>query len=221
MKIILNVTERKPLATLLGEYKNIKPLYLKAPSYGYQIGDFFLTREGNIEGPEDMSQTELDDLLNILAASGYIPERTEFQSTEKPNDTGLTITLPLDNVNVENLTNLLKAKGTLIRQSLQIQDLHFELCEDSIAFSWFSQLPEPDEVKAYTNFIVAICKMSKVQKRISAKEKQIENPRYTFRCFLLRLGFIGDEYKADRKILLQNLQGSSAFKGGAKHDISE
>lgn len=221
MKIILNVTERKPLATLLGEYKNIKPLYLKAPSYGYQIGDFFLTREGDIEGPEDMNQTELDDLLNILAASGYTPERTEFQSTEKSKDTVLTITLPLDKVNVENLTNLLKAKGTLIRQSLQIQDLQFELCEDTISFPWFSQLPEPDEVKAYTNFILAICKMSKVQKRISPKEKQIENPRYAFRCFLLRLGFIGDEYKADRKILLQNLQGSSAFKGGAKHDISE
>ena len=49
MNIILNVTERKPLAALLGEYKNTKPKYLRAPSYGYQIGDLLLTREGNIE----------------------------------------------------------------------------------------------------------------------------------------------------------------------------
>ena len=46
------------------------------------------------------------------------------------------------------------------------------------------------------------------------------------RTWLLRLGFIGEEYKADRKILLKNLTGSSAFKNGAKkkaeHDeISE
>lgn len=56
MNIILNVTERKPLAALLGEYKNTKPKYLRAPSYGYQIGDLLLTREGNIEGPDTMTK---------------------------------------------------------------------------------------------------------------------------------------------------------------------
>ena len=58
--------------------------------------------------------------------------------------------------------------------------------------------------------------MSKEQKRITASEKEVENEKYAFRCFLLRLGFIGTEYKTDRKILLQNLSGSSAFKSGAK-----
>jgi hypothetical protein len=38
------------------------------------------------------------------------------------------------------------------------------------------------------------------------------NEKYTFRCFLLRLGFIGPEYKDERKILLRNLSGSSAYK---------
>ena len=41
-----------------------------------------------------------------------------------------------------------------------------------------------------------------------------ENEKYAFRCFLLRLGFIGEEYKVERKILLKNLTGSSAFKNG-------
>ena len=68
MNIILNESERKPLATLLGEYKNTKPLYLRAPSYGYQIGDLLLTREGNIEGPDTMSQAEFDKLLQMATA---------------------------------------------------------------------------------------------------------------------------------------------------------
>ena len=51
---------------------------------------------------------------------------------------------------------------------------------------------------------------------ITAKPKENENEKYAFRCFLLRLGFIGDEYKTDRKVLLANLDGSSAFKAGAK-----
>ena len=56
--------------------------------------------------------------------------------------------------------------------------------------------------------------MAKNQKRINAKEKELDNEKYAFRCFLLRLGFIGDAYKAERKILLRNLTGSSAFKSG-------
>ena len=60
--------------------------------------------------------------------------------------------------------------------------------------------------------------MSIAQKRISATEKFAENEKYAFRCFLLRLGFIGSEYKEERKILLENLSGSSAFKSGKAGD---
>lgn len=54
--------------------------------------------------------------------------------------------------------------------------------------------------------------MARNQKRITAKERDTNNDKYAFRCFLLRLGFIGAEYKQERKILLRNLTGSSAFK---------
>ena len=63
--------------------------------------------------------------------------------------------------------------------------------------------------------------MSKNQKRVNATEKEVDNEKYAFRCFLLRLGFIGEMYKKERKILLRNLNGSSAFKGGAKDVLSE
>ena len=64
--------------------------------------------------------------------------------------------------------------------------------------------------------------MSRNAKRVTATEKPVDNEKYAFRCFLLRLGFIGSEYKAERKILLKNLSGSSAFKnGGAGHAVSE
>lgn len=45
-----------------------------------------------------------------------------------------------------------------------------------------------------------------------AKEHAVENEKYNFRCFLFRLGLIGPEYKSTRKILLQNLEGSFAFR---------
>lgn len=79
-------------------------------------------------------------------------------------------------------------------------------------------MPAADEVKAYNHFISALCEMAINQKRITVKEKEVENEKYAFRCFLLRLGFIGKEYKEERKILIRNLTGSSAFKGGAKSE---
>lgn len=124
---------------------------------------------------------------------------------------GLTVSMPLNKVAVGNLTSLLDAKGNLIRKALGITDLRIEVEEDKVSFPWFEEV-EPDEALAYTKFIAALCEMSVNQKRITAKPKENENEKYAFRCFLLRLGFIGDEYKADRKILLSKLEGSSAFK---------
>ena len=116
---------------------------------------------------------------------------------------------------VGNLTKLLDAKGSLIKNALGVEDLGFEINEESktICFPWFGEV-SIDEAMAYTHFVNALCKMTKEAKRVTAKEKNVDNEKYAFRCFLLRLGFIGTEYKAERKILLRNLSGSSAFKAG-------
>ena len=70
----------------------------------------------------------------------------------------------------------------------------------------------------YTKFIASLCKMSIGVKRVNESSKAVINEKYAFRCFLLRLGFIGDEFKQDRKILLEKLFGSSAFRNGGHED---
>lgn len=65
---------------------------------------------------------------------------------------------------------------------------------------------EADKTAAYTTFI---SKMVKSQKKIIATEKPVESEKYAMRCFLLRLDFIDEEYKAARKILLRNLTVSA------------
>lgn len=67
----------------------------------------------------------------------------------------------------------------------------------------------------------ALCEMAKTQQRVNATEKQVENEKYAFRCFLIRLGFVGSEYKTERKILLKNLSGNSAFKNSAPPKAEE
>ena len=56
--------------------------------------------------------------------------------------------------------------------------------------------------------------MAQRQKRVIPTAADTDNDKYTFRCFLLRLGFIGNDYKATRKVLLKNLTGNSAFRHG-------
>lgn len=72
--------------------------------------------------------------------------------------TGLTISIPLDNVDVGNLTNLLDAKGALIKKALGIDELPISIEEDVIAFPWFTEMPSANECTAYTSFIAALAK---------------------------------------------------------------
>ena len=150
-------------------------------------------------------------------------EESEAADTAPQSETvGLTVEIPLNKAAVGNLTKLLDAKGSLIKKALGVSELPIEIQEDRVAFPWFREMPDADAVKAYTHFISALCEMSKNAKRVTVTEKAVDNEKYAFRCFLLRLGFIGSEYKVERKILLKNLSGSSAFKnGGADHAVSE
>ena len=85
----------------------------------------------------------------------------------------------------------------------------------TVTFKFFTTIKTYNFIfTIYDNFICKLCEMARNLKRVTAKEKEVENAKYAFRCFLLRLGFIGDEYKTDRKLLLKNLSGSAAFKSG-------
>src|SRR3712207_6530266 len=98
----------------------------------------------------------------------YQIKRRIFNMSET---TGLTISIPLDKVDVGNLTNLLDAKGTLIKKALGIAELPIIIEEEVISFPWFDEMPAAEECTAYTAFIAALCQMSIKQKRISAAEK--------------------------------------------------
>ena len=98
-----------------------------------------------------------------------------------------------------------------MKKAFKAESLEIVVDDEKVSFPWF-ELIDSDHFNAYTQFITAITKMAREQKRILAKEREVENEKYAFRCFLLRLGFIGDEYKLTRKILLENLEGSAAFK---------
>ena len=227
MVVKYNVTgaERKRLVAALSNLMGVKAKYLGMPSMAYEVSDFIIDKNGNLELSDKANRTEVERVAGHLASEGFIAEEeisaTEGRQTADSEEFGLTVSMPRSNFSegaLENLQALVEAKGELIRHALDIEELPIEISEDEVSFPWFEELPTPEEIKAYTHFISALSEMAINQKRITVKEKEVENEKYAFRCFLLRLGFIGKDYKDERKILLRNLTGSSAFKGGAKNE---
>ena len=226
MKIDFNLkgAERKELVKAISRITGIKAEYQGMPTTNFVIGDFTVTAEGALVYDDKIDAGEL---LNELAEAGFegTADKSEGKELKVPEPNILTIEMPADKVNTANLQKLLDAKGALIRKALGIDSLAFEIHEDRVSFPWFVD-PAPDHALAYTQFIAAICKMSTEQKRVTARVREVDNEKYAFRCFLLRLGFIGEEFKQSRKILLSNLDGSSAFKTvqtkeGVNDEVSE
>ena len=228
MMIYYNAQDRKPLVKAISEFTGADAVYMRTPTYAYQIDYFTVTREGNLEFDDRADSEEIEGLLEFLAERGFIAENAATEppetdtkkvpaaadSAEHSEPVGLTVEVSLESTAVGNLTKLLEAKGRLIRRALAVESLPIEVTDSAVKFPWFSECGA-DECKAYTHFVSALCELAANAKRVTAKEKEPDNDKYAFRCFLLRLGFIGAEYKTERKILLRNLTGSSAFRLGA------
>lgn len=216
MRATFDTTNRKDLVTAIAEITGFEKKYLGVPKCNYQVGPFIIDKNCELTC-DDKELSTLELTIERLAENhgfhGMIEEYPEKSQQEE--NVGITVSVPLAKVNLGNLINLLEAKGGLIQKALGIQNTYITEEDEIVKFAWFENLT-PEETNTYSKFITALCKMSQEQKRISAKAKEYENEKYAFRCFLLRLGFIGDEYKADRKLLLKNLSGSSAFKNGQK-----
>lgn len=230
MTIKYKAKDRKPLVDAVSKFTGEKAVYQKVPTYAYKIGCYTVTKEGNLECDESISGEEITKLMEFLLQNGYVApqaaEKTAKKVIDKTEnepqnaDVGLTVSMPrgyFKENGLNNLKRLIDSKSSLIKKALGIDELPIEVNEDTVKFPWFEIRPEDSTaVDAYAHFIYALCELARNQSRINKSDKQTDNEKYTFRCFLLRLGFIGDKYKAERKVLMKNLTGSAAFKGGAR-----
>jgi len=212
MEFKFNVTgaRRKELVMAISEVLNTAPEYKGAPTFAYVIGEYVINKEGTLTTSEMNSGEEAEQLLNELDRRGFQFEATNDLVIEMPRE-GFSETA------IANLERLVQSKATLIKKALGTDRLPIEQTEDRLRFPWFSGSLTAEEVNAYARFIGALCSMAKTQQRITATERPVDNEKYAFRCFLLRLGFIGPEYKEERKVLLSRLTGSAAFKNGQRN----
>ena len=230
MKTHYSITkeQRKKLVEVIGKALGKQPVYCGAPTFSYRVGEVEITLDGSICS-EDAA--EVERVRTALREAGFVAEEDESEMPTAEVETAamtddedkLTISLPRSSFTEtgrKNLDALLASKGKLIQKAFNIEKAAYTLTDETIKFAWFHGKIAEDTVRAYTDFISKLCEMAQKQKRAVAKEKEVENEKYAFRCFLLRLGMIGDDYKTSRRILLQNLTGSSAFKCGHRKEAA-
>ena len=230
MQINYNVSgsDRKQLVAAIADYAGENPKYLGAPGFAYQVGGFTISVDGKVTVEDNSTAAAL---IRFLCEKGFqaedpladcIEDDAAEDQTETEEITGVCISMPrslFTDGSLENLKAIVAAKGNLIKKALGTEELPIEVTDTKVSFPWFVGTPTPEELKAYDTFICKLCEMARNAKRVNAKEKDTDNEKYAFRCFLLRLGFIGAEFKTERKILLRNLTGSSAFRSGQPKEV--
>ena len=221
MNIRFNIekNQRKALAQKIGELAEMDVRYCGVPSCAYEIGFFTLSKDAVLSLADRMDTEVIERVLDGLDKVGYTSE-------DEPE--ALTISMPRDFFTEQSMNNLLQLiakKETLLKHALNTESLAVNECEETVEFPWFTVEKDGDG-DAYAKFITMFCEFAKNLQRVVNKPDTSDNEKYAFRCFLLRLGMIGEEYKPVRRVLLRRLTGSSAFRhgkpeGGADDAVSE
>ena len=199
----VNGAERKRLVQTISNWLGVPAKYCGAPTFNYEVDYLTIDRNGSLSFDDRADSEVIERLLQHIYDEGFDIDQSHTEDEDEP--CGVCVSMPkslFTDSSLENLKALIAAKGNLIKKALGVDDLPLEITDTKVSFPWFPETPTPEELKAYDTFICKLCELARTQKRVTATEKPTDNEKYAFRCFLLRLGFIGAEYKEARKILL-------------------
>ena len=252
MTVTTNTTDRKALAKALADKLGTTAKYMGPPTFGYQVGDYIVDRDGNIEGED------FEALRDFLQSIGCFPEeetepageQTEPE-TETP-DSGaqdqVSISVPADDLTPTQMKNLiftlftkqyligkmtggdlLNIPDNLIARLMEntpetMEDFKalldaakedgltgFEFAEGKVTLTYAAHQDEPERNMLYAMLTARILKAAKEATRVFPERQEPENEKYFARAWLLRIGYNGADFRAERNLLLKHLKGHSAF----------
>ena len=219
---------RKELIRTLSEVLHEKPRYCGAPSFAYEFSLCRVDRDAVIHQPPTIVAQSAMNAVTLLNQRGFeaeivddcseIEEAPDQPNEENGNEEYLTVFIEHEKISSETLAKLeqiVSGKATLLRKALGDSPLSIVNTSKGYAFPWFQIESDEESQRAYATLIEKLIEFAKERTRVTASDKETDNPKYAFRCFLLRLGFIGAEYKRERAFLLRNLEGNGAFKSGS------
>ncbi len=164
--------------------------------------------EEETEAPEESEAEEADE-------DEEEEEESEPEAAEEKEPTHVTLSFPLDffaQDAIDRMKAIVASKQSLLKKALDTDNLDIEVQDGKVCFPWFTDHGLEGEVDAYSKLAFAIAKMAITQNRVTATEKQNPDEKLAMRLFLIRLNFIGDEYKTARAILMRNFDSNTSRK---------
>lgn len=212
-KIIIGFEKevRKDVIAAIAALQGAKPHYEGVSTMAYTADGWRMDSEGKLTSP----------VFEMDAATSIEPALMAVAETGHETDERLTVELipeELDVNSIDKMGALLEGKVTLIRAALATAlNLNAASAGDyGVELDFFNGTVDFETILAYLHFSASLYDMVGKQKRVTVKDKLVDNEKYAFRCFLIRLGLNGKEYKTTRKVLLQHLAGNGSFKSGAR-----
>lgn len=234
--------ERKEVAGLIAGYFGTQSVYQGAPGFGYLITEpggreWSIDKTGTVS-TQGLAKDNVADVLSVLKTLGENGAIAEGQmsvtiSTEGHNGVTLRNLINILAAKERLIAKTTGVDGQLIFASAMVEAINYarlktvedfleatvgegypglEISKEAITFRWFAATLNPEEIQGYIHLALAVNKMALVQKHSSFHETKTTNEKYTFRVWLLRLGFIGEDYSASRKYFLDRLSGDGSFR---------
>jgi len=179
--------------------------------------------EGNLTITLPMAEhtgNTLRNLVNLIwSKQNLIRKALDWQTSIVPE----SLVKVINDIPIDSLEEFARVVNNAIEAG-QIEgdsDLDLDMADKIIRFSFFNASLDAEEVHAFGILCWQLNEQAMKQKFSSIKQKESANERYSMRCYLLKLGFIGEKYKAARKILLARLDGDSAFRTPEAKQVAE
>lgn len=216
---------RKETARIVAEALEGKEQYIGAPRFCYIVVDKWgrewqVLKDKAIEIQEQDQQVQLrtpllekDEVDSLYIILAKLKEEGSYANPSCRMVIGLEAEGHTDK-SIAIFKKVFESKQELILQAMGIQQGELTTTEDSIVMSFFNSTLEIERLQAYITFCIVLNEHVLTLKSASSKPTVTDNPKFTFRVFLLRLGMVGKEYKETRKVLLEKLSGNSAFRHG-------
>lgn len=228
---------RKDAAIVIGQALELNHEYAGPPTFAYTAGGWVIDRDGMVMTPAK----KLDDIhlfqevFNAIKEAGISPEGRAVVTLSIAGHSGISLRNLVNMAYskedlirrafgfdckivsedfIEAINNVrLNAKVKGFEEVAKIHDTG-NICFDgeSISFKFYNPSLDVDEISSQVLFSHKLNEQAKAQKNSMVKKKPIENEKYAMRCWLLRMGFIGSKYRVERKRILENLTGNSAFR---------
>ena len=234
--------ERKQVASAIAEALGGEVRYQGPPSFSYEASGWRIDKAGIVTSPEiqkDFLRTVLDALKETGATADGDGTVTLSLHGHTGNTLRNVVNLiwskqslilkalgrereilpeclvhAINAVPIDTLEDFAKVVNDAIEAGSIIGDseLNFDLADRTLSFSFSNASLDADGVLAFATLCQQINEQAIKQKFSSTKQKETTNDKYAFRVWLLKLGFVGDAFKTERKMLLEKLSGNAAFR---------